>query len=90
MKEKITDIGELKRIATQVRRDILRMVFYVSSGHPGGSLSCTELLTALYFRVMDQSDDFDMTAKNQDAFFMSNGHISPVLYSVLARRGYFH
>ncbi|MCA0334400.1 MAG: transketolase [Bacteroidetes bacterium] len=90
MKEKITDIGELKRIATQVRRDILRMVHYVSSGHPGGSLSCTELLTALYFRVMDQSDDFDMTAKNQDAFFMSNGHISPVLYSVLARRGYFH
>jgi transketolase len=90
MKEKITDIGELKRIASQVRRDILRMVHYVSSGHPGGSLSCTELLTALYFRVMDQSDDFDMTAKNQDAFFMSNGHISPVLYSVLARRGYFH
>lgn len=89
MKEKIKDIGQLKKIATQVRRDILRMVYNASSGHPGGSLGCAELLTALYFSVMDQSDEFKMDAKGEDAFVMSNGHISPLLYSVLARRGYF-
>ncbi|MCO6459795.1 MAG: transketolase [Saprospiraceae bacterium] len=89
MKEKVTDIDQLKQIASQVRRDILRMVYFASSGHPGGSLGCTDMMTALYFRVMNQSDNFEMNAKGQDAFFMSNGHISPVLYSVLARRGYF-
>lgn len=82
-------IEELKEIATQVRRDILRMVYNASSGHPGGSLGCADFLTALYFRVMHQAPEFSMEAKNEDAFFMSNGHISPVLYSVLARRGYF-
>ncbi|HMY84778.1 MAG TPA: transketolase [Saprospiraceae bacterium] len=89
MKEKIKDIGQLKIIATQVRRDILRMVYIASSGHPGGSLGCAELLTALYFSVMDQSEEFKMDARGEDAFVMSNGHISPLLYSVLARRGYF-
>jgi len=82
-------IEELKEIAAQVRRDILRMVYNASSGHPGGSLGCADFLTALYFRVMHQAPEFSMEAKNEDAFFMSNGHISPVLYSVLARRGYF-
>lgn len=82
-------IEELKVIAAQVRRDILRMVYNASSGHPGGSLGCADFLTALYFRVMRQAPEFSMEAKNEDAFIMSNGHISPVLYSVLARRGYF-
>ena len=89
MRDKVEDIDELKKIATQVRRDILRMVFNASSGHPGGSLGCADFMTALYFRVMTQSDEFKMDAKNEDAFVMSNGHISPVLYSVLARKGYF-
>lgn len=89
MRDKVEDIDELKKIATQVRRDILQMVFNASSGHPGGSLGCADFMTALYFRVMTQSDEFKMDAKNEDAFIMSNGHISPVLYSVLARKGYF-
>ncbi|MGX5818451.1 transketolase [Chitinophaga lutea] len=81
---------ELKDIATQIRRDIVRMVHAVQSGHPGGSLGCTEYFTALYFKVMrHQPVPFDMDGKGQDLFFLSNGHISPVFYSALARSGYF-
>ncbi|RFS22518.1 transketolase [Chitinophaga silvatica] len=81
---------QLKDIATQIRRDIVRMVHGVQSGHPGGSLGCADFLTALYFKVMDhQPAPFDMDGKNQDVFFLSNGHISPVFYSALARSGYF-
>ncbi len=80
---------ELKMLATQVRRDIVRMVHAVQSGHPGGSLGCTEYLTALYFRIMHHNPEFTMDGKGQDLFFLSNGHISPVFYSVLARSGYF-
>ena len=86
MSEKI----ELKKIASQIRRDILRMVHQNSSGHPGGSLGCTDILTALYFEIMDHNPDiFEIDGKGQDLFFLSNGHISPAWYSVLARRGYF-
>jgi transketolase len=81
---------ELERIAAQVRRDIVRMVSAVNSGHPGGSLGCTDFLTFLYFEMMNHNPrDFSMDAKNEDVFFLSNGHISPVWYSVLARSGYF-
>lgn len=83
------DINELQDFATQVRRDILRQVHKVNSGHPGGSLGCTEFFTALYKVVMDHNTDFDMDGKGEDLFFLSNGHISPVFYSVLARTGYF-
>lgn len=76
-------------MATQVRRDIVRMVHKVQSGHPGGSLGCTEFLTALYFSVMDRKPGFYMDGIGEDLFFLSNGHISPVFYSVLARSGYF-
>jgi len=79
----------LQKTATQVRRDIVRMVHACSSGHPGGSLGCTDFLTALYFEVMDHDPSFKMDAINEDVFFLSNGHISPVFYSVLARSGYF-
>ena len=80
----------LHKIATQVRRDIVRMVHQNASGHPGGSLGCADFLTTLYFEVLNHdSSNFDMDAKNQDVFFLSNGHISPVWYSVLARSGYF-
>jgi len=80
----------LKRIASQVRRDIVRMVSAVNSGHPGGSLGCTDFLTTLYFHQMNHSaQNFTMDGKNEDLFFLSNGHISPVWYSVLARAGYF-
>ena len=79
----------LKDITTQVRRDILRMVHQVNSGHPGGSLGCTEFLIALYFKIMKINLEFDMDGVKEDLFFLSNGHISPVFYSVLARRGYF-
>ncbi len=79
----------LKEVATQVRRDIVRMVHKVQSGHPGGSLGCTDFLTALYFSVMDRKPGFDMDGVGEDIFFLSNGHISPVFYSVLARSGYF-
>ena len=82
-------IEELNNICTQVRRDILRMVHANNSGHPGGSLGCTEFLTALYFKTMNHNTNFDMDGVNEDLFFLSNGHISPVLYSVLARSGYF-
>lgn len=81
---------ELQRIATQVRRDIVRMVHACQSGHPGGSLGCTDFLTALYFSVMRHDPGrFNMDGIGQDLFFLSNGHISPVFYSVLARSGYF-
>lgn len=79
----------LKEIASQVRRDILRMVHGVNSGHPGGSLGCADYMTALYFEVMRHNSSFDMDAKGEDVFILSNGHISPVFYSVLARSGYF-
>lgn len=82
-------IAELKQIAFQVRRDIVRMVHAVNSGHPGGSLGCTDLLVALYFRIMKHNPTFTMEGHGEDLFFLSNGHISPVFYSVLARSGYF-
>jgi len=81
---------ELKDIATQVRRDILRMVYAVQSGHVGGSLGCADFMTALFFEAMNcDPEKFTMEGHNEDMFFMSNGHITPVLYSVMARRGYF-
>lgn len=82
-------VVELKQIASQVRRDILRMVHAVQSGHPGGSLGCTECLVVLYFDVLKHATPFNMDGKDEDLFFLSNGHISPLLYSVLARVGYF-
>jgi transketolase len=82
-------MAELTAIASQVRRDIVRMVHGSSSGHPGGSLGCTDFLTALYFKVMKHNPAFNMDATNEDVFVLSNGHISPVFYSVLARSGYF-
>ena len=83
-------ITELKDTVTQIRRDIVRMVHANSSGHPGGSLGCAEFLTALYFDVMNHNTDFTMDGINEDIFFLSNGHISPVFYAVLSRRGYFN
>ncbi len=83
------EIQELKNIAAQVRRDSLRMVYEAQSGHPGGSLGCADFFTALYFKVMDRKEGFDMDGKGEDLFFLSNGHISPVWYSTLARAGYF-
>lgn len=80
---------ELEKIVTQVRRDIVRMVHTNNSGHPGGSLGCAEFLTALYFKIMKHSPNFNMDGIEEDIFFLSNGHISPVFYSVLARNGYF-
>ena len=80
---------ELQGIASQVRRDIVRMVYNCQSGHPGGSLGCADFLTALYFDVMKRKKRFYMEAKGEDAFFLSNGHISPVFYSILSRAGYF-
>ncbi|MFM7838824.1 MAG: transketolase [Chitinophagaceae bacterium] len=82
-------MADLKVLSTQVRRDILRMVHGASSGHPGGSLGCTEFLTALYFKVLKHNPAFSMNAENEDVFVLSNGHISPLFYSVLARSGYF-
>ncbi|UOQ71373.1 transketolase [Hymenobacter cellulosilyticus] len=82
-------VAELKQIAAQVRRDIVRMVHAVNSGHPGGSLGCADLLVALYFRIMKHNPSFSMKGEGEDLFFLSNGHISPVFYSVLARSGYF-
>ncbi len=82
-------MSNLTDIASQVRRDIVRMVHAVQSGHPGGSLGCADFLTALYFKVMDHNPDFSMDGKGEDLFFLSNGHISPLFYSVLARAGYF-
>jgi len=86
MNKKITQLQEL---TVQVRRDILRMVHAVNSGHPGGSLGCAEFLVALYQNLLQRNEEFDMDGKNEDLFFLSNGHISPVFYSVLARSGYF-
>ncbi len=80
---------QLQDFTQQVRRDILRMVHKVNSGHPGGSLGCAEFFTCLYQEVMDYSTEFTMDGKNEDLFFLSNGHISPVYYSVLARSGFF-
>ncbi|MGY5355948.1 transketolase [Wenyingzhuangia sp. IMCC45467] len=83
-------IQELKDFTQQVRRDILRMVHAVNSGHPGGSLGCAEYITVLYQEIMKHNaEEFDMDGKDQDLFFLSNGHISPVFYSVLSRSGYF-
>ncbi len=82
-------IQELQNFTTQVRRDILRMVHAVNSGHPGGSLGCAEFLTVLYQEVMHYSTNFSMDGKDEDLFFLSNGHISPVYYSVLAHSGFF-
>jgi transketolase len=88
------EIEQLQNVASQVRRDIVRMVHGCQSGHPGGSLGCTDLLVALYFKAMKLNEEngqpvFDMDGKGEDLFFLSNGHISPVWYSVLSRRGYF-
>lgn len=83
------ELNKLKDIATQVRRDIVRMVHAVQSGHPGGSLGCTEYMVALYFHIMKYDTNFSMDGKGEDVFFLSNGHISPVFYSVLSRAGYF-
>ncbi len=83
-------IQELEKTATQIRRDILRMIHHSASGHPGGSLGCADIMTALYFEILDHnSGNFNMDGHNQDLFFLSNGHIAPVWYSVLARSGYF-
>ncbi|MGV1012070.1 MAG: transketolase [Flavobacterium sp.] len=85
----MSDIKQLQDFTTQVRRDILRMVHAVNSGHPGGSLGCTEFLVALYQNILTRKEGFDMDGIGEDLFFLSNGHISPVFYSVLARSGYF-
>jgi transketolase len=82
-------LQELQDLTVQVRRDILRMVHKVNSGHPGGSLGCTEFIVALYNEIMELKDEFNMDGNGEDLFFLSNGHISPVFYSVLARKGYF-
>ena len=85
----MSTVVSLEKLTLQVRRDILRMVHSVNSGHPGGSLGCTELFVALYNEILDLNEGFDMDGKNEDLFFLSNGHISPVFYSVLARKGFF-
>ena len=82
------DFNFLNNLACQVRRDILRMVHKVNSGHPGGSLGCTEFFIALYYEIMKLKDGFDMDGCNEDLFFLSNGHISPVFYSILARKSF--
>ncbi len=85
----MASIADLQKTATQVRRDIVRMVHGVQSGHPGGSLGCADVVTALYFHTMKHDVAFTMDGKGEDLFFLSNGHISPLYYSVLARAGYF-
>ncbi|WP_394746676.1 transketolase [Spongiimicrobium salis] len=85
----MSKLQELQDLCVQTRRDILRMVHKVNSGHPGGSLGCTEFFVALYHEIMSLKAGFDMNGNEEDLFFLSNGHISPVFYSVLARRGYF-
>ncbi len=85
----MSNTQQLQDFSTQVRRDILRMVHAVNSGHPGGSLGCTEFLVALYQKIMERKPGFEMNGLGEDLFFLSNGHISPVFYSVLARSGYF-
>ncbi|MFT3826819.1 MAG: transketolase [Chitinophagaceae bacterium] len=89
MNLKTVHMPSLQEIATQIRRDIVRMVHGAASGHPGGSLGCADYFTALYFKVMQHNPKFDMNGTNEDVFFLSNGHISPVFYSTLARSGYF-
>ena len=83
------NINKLEEIVVQTRRDILRMVHKVNSGHPGGSLGCSEFFVALYHEIMELNSGFHMDGKDEDLFFLSNGHISPVFYSILARKGYF-
>lgn len=83
------DFNHLQNIASQIRRDIVRMVHACQSGHPGGSLGCTEFFVALYFHILKRNKDFNMDGTGEDIFFLSNGHISPVWYSTLARAGYF-
>jgi len=85
----MSDIKQLQDLTTQVRRDILRMVHAVNSGHPGGSLGCAEFLVALYQNILNRKPVFEMNGNGEDLFFLSNGHISPLFYSVLARSGYF-
>lgn len=85
----MADIQNLEKVASQVRRDIIRQVSDAQSGHPGGSLGCTDLIVALYFEIMEHDPSFNMDGKGEDMFYLSNGHISPVWYSVLARSGYF-
>ncbi len=82
-------MADLKAIASQIRRDIVRMVHGAASGHPGGSLGCADFFTVLFFEIMKHDPSFSMDGKNEDIFFLSNGHISPVFYSTLARSGYF-
>ncbi|HZX75188.1 MAG TPA: transketolase [Cyclobacteriaceae bacterium] len=84
-----TDIAKLTKLTSQVRRDIVRMVHACQSGHPGASLGCTEFFVSLYFHILKHNPKFTMEGKGEDLFFLSNGHISPVFYSVLARSGYF-
>jgi transketolase len=83
------DLPQLKKVSSQIRRDIVRMVHACQSGHPGGSLGCTEFFVALYFKILRHNNHFNFDAKGEDLFFLSNGHISPVWYSTLARSGYF-
>ncbi|MBL7871698.1 MAG: transketolase [Cyclobacteriaceae bacterium] len=83
------DLPQLKKTASQIRRDIVRMVHACQSGHPGGSLGCTDFFVALYFQVLKHDPKFNMDGKGEDLFFLSNGHISPVWYATLARAGYF-
>ena len=83
------NIDELNLLVPQIRRDILRMVHNVNSGHPGGSLGCTEFFVCLYNEIMSFNNSFEMDGINEDIFFLSNGHISPVFYSTLARKGFF-
>ncbi|HLF63907.1 MAG TPA: transketolase [Saprospiraceae bacterium] len=85
----MTNLENLQKICPQIRRDIIRMTYFAQSGHPGGSLGCTEFLTALYFHVMHHDRAFNMTGRGEDMFFLSNGHISPLWYSILSRSGYF-
>jgi len=85
----MSQIERLTKISSQIRRDIVRMVHGCQSGHPGGSLGCVEFFVALYFHIMEHNKEFQMNGNNEDLFFLSNGHISPVFYSVLARSGYF-
>ncbi|MBP7534025.1 MAG: transketolase [Chitinophagales bacterium] len=85
----MASVQQLQNTASQVRRDIVRMVHGVQSGHPGGSLGCADFLTALYFDIMQHNPQFSMNGIGEDLFFLSNGHISPLFYSVLARSGYF-
>ncbi|HIX55109.1 MAG TPA: transketolase, partial [Candidatus Sphingobacterium stercoripullorum] len=85
----MADINHLEKVASQVRRDIVRMVHSCQSGHPGGSLGCADYFVALYFHFMKRNPEFNMDGIGEDLFFLSNGHISPVFYSTLARAGYF-